>query len=261
MRVIGANVGGDFRVVRQLARGTLARIYLVSDGRNIKVLKLFPVHFAERAERELRIGRNLEHPHLNPVETGLEIAGHPGVIRPYVRGAQLSEWLLRAGLERFLCCLSHVLEGLAYLHYRGIVHRDIKPENILVDRHDAPRLIDFDLAIHVDEPPYRGAGTVAYLSPEQARGEATTPASDLYAVGVLLYRALTGEIPFSGSVDEVIAMHREVTPPPPSSFDPTLKPFDEVCLELLAKEARERPSALEMIEELKELSLGVNPPT
>ena len=261
MKVIGENVGGDFRVVRQLARGTLARIYLASDGRRVKVLKLFPAHLAERAERELRVGRDLQHPRLNPVETALEIVGHPGVVMPYVRGAQLSEWLLHAGLGRFLSCLSDVLEGLAYLHHKGIVHRDIKPENILVDAHDAPCIIDFDLAVYVDEPPYRGAGTPAYLSPEQARGEATLPASDLYAVGVLLYRALTGEVPFSGEVDEVIAMHREVTPPPPSSFDLSLQPFDEVCLRLLAKEARERPSASDMIERLKKLSLEVGPST
>ena len=243
MKVIGANVGGDFRVVRQLARGTLARIFLVSDGRSVKVLKLFPPDFAERAERELRVGCSLEHPNLNPVEAGLTLGGYSGVIMPYVRGVQLDEWLLNADLKRFLTCLVHVLEGLEYLHREGIVHRDIKPENILVDVQDTPCLIDFDLAVHINEPPHKGAGTVAYLSPEQARGERTTPASDLYAVGVLLYRVLTGEVPFSGSIDEVITMHREVTPPPPSSFDPALAPFDDLCLVLLSKEAGERPDA------------------
>ena len=193
-------------------KGTLARIYLVSDGERAKVLKLFPPNFAERAERELRIGCTLAHPNLNPVEAGLELDGYPCVLMPFVRGAQLSEWLLHADLARFLECLTRVLAGLEYLHHEGVVHRDIKPENILVDTKDTPHLIDFDLAVHVNEPPHKGAGTVAYLSPEQARGERTTPASDLYAVGVLLYRVLTGEVPFSGSVNEVIAMHREVMP-------------------------------------------------
>ncbi len=253
MKVIGANVGGDFRVVRQLARGTLARIYLVSDGRSVKVLKLFPPNFAARAERELRIGCSLDHPRLNPVEAGLELSGYPCVIMPFVRGVQLSEWLVYADLARFIALLGQVLEGLEYLHAQGIVHRDIKPENILVDAQDAPHLIDFDLAVHVNEPPHRGAGTVAYLSPEQARGERTTPASDLYAVGVLLYRVLTGEVPFSGSVNEVITMHREVTPLAPSSFNPSLQPFDALCLELLAKDAEARPSAAQTIAKLQDL--------
>ena len=176
---------------------------------------------------------------------------------PYVRGAQLSEWLLHADLARFLECLTHVLTGLEYLHQGGIVHRDIKPENILVDTKDTPHLIDFDLAVHVNEPPHKGAGTVAYLSPEQARGERTTPASDLYAVGVLLYRVLTGEVPFSGSVNEVITMHREVTPLAPSSFDPALEPFDEVCSALLSKEAGERPDAAEATVRMKALLKGM----
>ena len=253
MKVIGANVGGNFRVVRQLARGTLARIFLVSDGKSVKVLKLFPPDFAARAERELRVGCSLAHPRLNPVEAGLELDGYPGVIMPYVRGVQLSEWLVQADLSRFLALLSQVLEGLEYLHGEGIVHRDIKPDNILVGSQGAPYLIDFDLAVHVNEPPQKSAGTVAYLSPEQARGERSAPASDLYAVGVLLYRVLTGEVPFSGSVSEVITMHREATPPPPSSFNPALAPFDSLCLELLSKDAKARPSAAQMAMELRRL--------
>ena len=259
MKIIGANVGGDFRVVRQLARGTLARVYLASDGACVKVLKLFPHHAKERAERELRMGRSLEHPHLNPIEAGVEIAGQPGVTMPYVHGVQLSEWLVQADLACFLGCLVHVLESLEYLHGRGIVHRDVKPENILVDTHNAPHLIDFDLAVHIDEPLQKSAGTLAYLSPEQASGEPITPAADLYAVGVLLYRVLTGEVPFSGSVAEVIAAHRETQPPPPSSLKPALSPFDEVCLALLAKDVGSRPSAGELICELERLGREVSP--
>ena len=160
MKIIGATIGGDFRVVRQLARGTLARVYLASDRQSVKVLKLFPPHHMERAERELRMGRGLAHPHLNPVEAGVEIAGQPGVTMPYVHGAQLNAWLQQTDLARFLSLFVHVLEGLEYLHQRGIIHRDIKPENILVDTNDAPHLIDFDFS-----GPYR-------RTPSKERGHA-----------------------------------------------------------------------------------------
>lgn len=241
--MIGIRFGAGYQVLREIGRGAVSSVYLASDGRRAKALKLFPPEHRARAERELEVGSRLTHPHLNPIEALVEVAGAPGVVMPLVPGERLGAWLRgRPGRARFLLTLEGVLAGLDWLHGHDIVHRDVKPENILVDRDGHARLIDFDLSVPVgsDRAPRAVAGTVAYLSPEQTRAERVTPASDLYAVGVLLYWGLTGEIPFSGSVAEVIEAHRYATPRPASALDPALAPFDPLLRRLLAKRPDER---------------------
>ena len=120
--------------------------------------------------------------------------------------------------------------------------RDVKPENILVDRHDHPRLVDFDLSVRIGDPASVRvlAGTVAYLSPEQTRAEAVTPASDLYAVGVILYWGLRGELPFNGSVSQVIEAHRHTPPPDLADAQEALAPYAPMVQRALAKRPEER---------------------
>lgn len=243
MDVIGKRTGNGLQVLREIGKGALARVYLASDGRVVKALKLFPVEHRARAERELDIGGSIDHPHLNPVEAGVELEGFPGVLMPFVPGERLGSWLA-AGAERraFLATMRGVLEGLDYLHGQGVVHRDVKPENILVEHGGHARLVDFDLSVRLggaDERPAL-AGTVAYLSPEQTRGRPVAPASDLYAVGIILYRGLTGEVPFTGTVAEVIDAHRQDAPRPASSIDSSLAPYEPLLDRLLAKDLRAR---------------------
>ncbi len=243
MNVIGLRFGDGLQVLREIDRGALARVFLASDGTRVVAVKLFPVAQKAHAERELESGRGLDHPNLNTVEAAVTLGGFPGVLMPVVPGTRLGRWLAEGpGTARFLRVLAAVLDGLAYLHERGIVHRDVKPENILVDKLDHPRLVDFDLSVAIgDATQVRAvAGTVAYLSPEQTRAESVTPASDLYSVGVILYWGLTGEVPFSGSVAEVIEAHRHAEAPPVSTFDPELAPFDAVLKRALAKEPAAR---------------------
>ncbi|HKI57657.1 MAG TPA: serine/threonine-protein kinase [Trueperaceae bacterium] len=254
MNVIGTRFGDGLQVLREIGKGAVARVYLVSDGRLAKAAKLFPPEHRPRAERELAIGRALDHPHLNPVESQVEVGGYPGVLMPFVAGERLGRWLA-AGPARaaFLRTMQGVVDGVRYLHDAGVVHRDIKPENILVGRGGHARLVDFDLAVRTGEPKPRAtlAGTVAYLSPEQARGEAVTPASDLYALGVILYWGLTGELPFTGTVGEVMAAHRRDAAPTASRLDPSLARFDPLLWRLLAKDPAERyASAADVLEVL-----------
>ena len=196
MSAIGQVVAG-LQVVRRLARGSQAEVFLASDGTRHRALKLFAPRYAHRAERELRYGRGLEHPNLNPVETGLALGARAGVLTPYLAGERLDRCLLHEPRARLLGHVVGVLEGLAYLHARGVVHRDVKFENVIVTPAGRAVLFDFDLSVGLAEASERvSAGTLPYLSPEQARGEPASPSSDLYAVGVLLYRILTGELPF-----------------------------------------------------------------
>ncbi len=258
MNVIGERFG-EFQLLRQLAKGASSRVFLASDGKVLKAVKLFLPEHRARAERELRVGQGLLHPHLNPVEAGLEIAGYPGVVMPFVPGKRLGSVLVqRRELTSFLATFRGLLLALGYLHARGVVHQDVKPENVLVDKGGHARLIDFDLAVRVGTARRSGfAGTVAYLSPEQTAGEAVTPASDLYAAGIILYRALTGEVPFVGSVDEVMQAHRDRAPLPPSHFDRSLRPFDPLLDKLLAKAPAQRfTAAADVVEALSWLELA-----
>ncbi|CAN5906267.1 serine/threonine-protein kinase [soil metagenome] len=256
MNVIGQTFG-SFTVLRELASGARTRVFLASDGKQVKALKVFPLEQTHRAERELSLGQGLDHPHLNPVETFVRVADHPSVTMPYVAGARLSAWLGTVERVEFLKSFSGVLAALEYLHAQGILHRDVKPENILVDSHAHARLVDFDLAVRADEPQRPGAlvGTVAYLSPEEARGEPATAASDLYAAGIILYRGLTGEVPFTGSVSEVVEAHAATAPRPPSAFGPRLARFDAFFATLLAKRPEDRfASATAVLEALNVVS-------
>ena len=244
MNVIGQTFG-LFTVLRELASGARARVFLASDGERVKALKVFPPEQAQRAEREL-IGTGLRHPHLNPTEALVWVGGYPSVTMPYAAGVRLSAWLGGAETAQFLQTFGGAVAALGYLHAQSIIHRDVKPENILVDQSGHARLVDFDLAVRFDEPQSPGslAGTTLYLSPEEVQGGAAGPASDLYAAGVILYRALTGEMPFTGSVRAVVAAHAQVRPRAPSSFAPHLQPFDALVGALLAKRPQDRPDAL-----------------
>jgi serine/threonine protein kinase len=241
--VIGTHFGSGFQVLREIGRGAVAWVFLASDGRAVKALKLFPPEHRGRATRELDVGHGLEHPHLNPVEALVEVAGYPGVVMPLVPGVRLGGWLrARPGRSPFIDTMMGVLDGLDSLHGSGVVHRDVKPENILVEGSGHARLLDYDLSVRVGEARETRAvaGTVAYLSPEQTRAQAVTPASDLYAVGILLYWGLTGQVPFTGSVQEVIEAHRSEPPVAASRLDAGLAPFDVLLRRLLAKDAAAR---------------------
>jgi serine/threonine protein kinase len=254
VNVIGQHFGG-YQVIREIGQGAVARVYLASDGRRVKALKLFRAEHRARAQRELLYGRNLSHPNLNPVEDWIEVSGQPGVLMPYVPGQRLSRWAGdRERRDEFLAAFTGVLRALAYLHDLGIVHRDVKPENILVDGSAHAVLVDYDLAtgLHSVDDPMTSAGTVAYLSPEQARGEPATAASDLYAAGIILYWGLTGEVPFTGTVEQVVRAHARSRPPAARRLDPELAVYEPLLERLLAKEPERRYRyALEVVGELE----------
>ncbi len=242
VNVIGVRLADGDQVIREIGRGAYAHVYLVSDGRRVRALKLLRAGDLERARHELTIAGAFDHPHVNRVDEVVELAGRPGLVMPFVAGRRLLARNRSArGRQAYLDAFEGLLRALAYLHRQGLVHRDVKPENVLVDAIGHARLIDFDLAVRLRAPTSAGlVGTIAYLSPEQARGGPALPASDVYAAGVMLYAALTGEVPFTGTVVEVVTQHREVPAGPPSAFDPALAPLDDVLARMLAKRPEER---------------------
>lgn len=206
MPLAGTLVDGRYRLVRPLGHGASSVVYFAvgTDGQPYAV-KIFPPELAARADRELRTAGDLDHPRIARVLARTEVQGRPSVILHFARGRVMFERFERRpalshSRKPFLLSLVHVLDALAFMHGRGLVHRDVKPENIIVDDGGSAKLVDFDLSGPSREQfhePVR-VGTLAFQSPEAARGEPLAPESDLYGVGLLLYWGLHGEVPDPG---------------------------------------------------------------
>lgn len=154
--------------------------------------------------------------------------------------------------DRLRPALRQLAEGLAFLHGAGKIHRDLKPSNVLVD--DGGRVVILDLGVVYDVVDEQSAtdlhavGTAAYMSPEQGAGKPVGPESDWYSLGVMLYQALTGRLPHTGSAQDVLFNKRRIDPAPPSSLDPGVPAdLDRLCRELLRIDPARRPRAEEII--------------
>jgi tRNA A-37 threonylcarbamoyl transferase component Bud32 len=252
----------DFEVVRSLGAGGMGAVWLVRDRflDRLIALKVLRDHdvTAELRERfllEARTSARLEHPHIIDVYRADETEGTVWFTMRFVNGESLGDRLRSRGTmpaSEVARVLREVAWALAYAHARGVVHRDIKPDNILLDR-DSGRTVLTDFGIARDiRADARGLtqdgyvlGTVQYMSPEQAAGDRVDARSDVYALGVVGFHALTGRVPFDGAARAVLAAH--VTQPAPRVRDvatdvlPVLADIVDRCLR---KEPDERwPSA------------------
>jgi eukaryotic-like serine/threonine-protein kinase len=164
-----------------------------------------------------------------------------------------------ADYNRVRSVLKQLAEGLLALHSGGMLHRDLKPSNVLVTRAGRVVILDFGLVADLENggssDSFAGpAGTPAYMAPEQIDGQLATPASDWYSVGILLYQALTGRLPFAGSSRAMLLQKLQEEPLEPHFLVPGTPPdLEELCMGLLRKEARSRIRGQEILERLKEI--------
>jgi pimeloyl-ACP methyl ester carboxylesterase len=217
---------GRFVAERPLGAGGMGTVYLARDRDldrpvALKVLHTRDVAAFRRFRREATAVARLSHPNVVAIhELGLD-AEVPYLVMEYVAGGTLADCVAPVAWERAARLVLAAARGVGAAHAVGIVHRDVKPANLLLVARDGDevKVADFGVAKLAGSEPITGAGavvgTVGYLAPEQARGDAVDARSDVYALGIVLYRLLTGRLPFEGTMTEVIVatMTRAIPPP------------------------------------------------
>ena len=219
--------------------------------------------FRSRFKQEARAMASLDHENVVRVYDICQDGEIPFIVAEYVGGGDVGGMLRRAPGGRLDVrsvreIASQLLRALAYAHRRGVIHRDVKPSNILLTEEGKVKVADFGIARIVEDEESAGnpgeiIGSARYMSPEQLRGEETTPRSDIYSVGILLYHCLTGRPPFSGDSRSVARQQMHDAPTPPRELKIAIPPhLEAVILKALSKDPGDRyPSASAMLEDLQ----------
>ncbi len=271
----GSVVDARYRVLRRIGSGGMAEVWLAEDTHlqrqvALKVLRRHFVQdreFVERFRREAEAAAGLQHPNIVSVYDRGELDGTYYIAMRYIEGPTLKD-LIDRGLSpaEAVAPIRQVLEAAGFAHRHGVVHRDLKPLNVILDGDGQAVVTDFGIArAGLSEITQTGSvmGTPQYLSPEQAQGLDVTSVSDLYSIGVILYEALTGRVPFEGESAVAVAMKQvSETPQRPSSINPRVSPaLDAVVMRALEKDPGERfQSADAFVAALDEAMKDPGPP-
>ncbi|WP_339733356.1 bifunctional serine/threonine-protein kinase/formylglycine-generating enzyme family protein [uncultured Gimesia sp.] len=211
---------------------------------------------------EAQAAAKLHHPNIVPVYSSGQIDGRGYIVFKYIQGQTLRAYLEKQTLpfeQAARICLA-LAEGLEHAHQRGVIHRDLKPSNILIDEAGEPHITDFGLAKRIDLSASLAnsgtvLGTLAYMSPEQARGRSSEieGPSDIYSMGAILYRVLANKVPFDGEPHEVLQDILSKDPVHPRKINASVpRDLETICLKALSKHKRDRyQTASEMAADLK----------
>ncbi len=272
----GTVIAGRYQIIEELGRGGMGVVYKALDNKlkRTVALKFLPFEWTydaqakERFVREAQAAAALDHPNICTVHEIDEADGRMFISMAFVEGESLKARIERGPLklDEALNLGLQVAEGLREAHKKGIIHRDIKSANIMVTPKGQAKIMDFGLA------KLRGGtsltktqttlGTVAYMSPEQARGDEVDHRSDIWSLGVVLYEMLAGRLPFAGEHDQAVVYAILKEPPKPLS---ALRPEISVSLENVVGKALEKSpeqryeSVGELIEDLKAVAAGAEP--
>ena len=249
-------IDGRYRIVRKLGSGGMADVYMAEDqqlGRRV-ALKVLHRRFAEdeqfveRFRREASSAAGLSHPNVVAIFDRGEWDGTYYITMELVDGRTLKEIVREKGPAPAAAAVDltlQILRAARYAHKHGIVHRDIKPHNVLIDQDGRVRVTDFGIArAGTSDITETGSvmGTAQYLSPEQAQGRPVDERADLYAIGIVLYELLTGQVPFDADSPVTVALKQvSEMPAPPANLVPSIPPaIDAVVLHALEKDPDRR---------------------
>jgi serine/threonine protein kinase len=272
----GALVAGKYRIVEEVGHGGMGIVYKAEDLKlkRAVALKFLPPHLMdepglkERFLVEAQAAAALNHPNICVIHEVGEDKGQSYIAMEYVEGETLRDRVRKGPLEpgEAVGLADQVAAGLGEAHGKGIIHRDVKSANIMVTAKGRAKVMDFGLA------KLRGGssltksqttlGTVAYMSPEQARGESLDQRTDIWSLGVVLYELLARKLPFQGDHDQTVIysiLHRE--PEPLTKLRPGLAPeLDHVVGQALTKKAVDRYKSMEELrEDLAAIAEGLKP--
>jgi serine/threonine protein kinase len=269
--LVGQQLAG-YRLLEILGRGGMSIVFLAEHldhpQERVAIKVLMPSHvttpeeflsFQTRFLREAQTVHQLHHEHILPVLGYGEVDDLLYMIMPIITGGTLAELLaLKHGplpFAEIAGYLNQLASAIDYAHQHGILHRDIKPSNVLLDEQGEVYLVDFGIAhlfdsglSAIDEAPTsltttgKIYGTPTYMAPERFKGEQAEPATDIYALGILLYQLVTGQVPFKADSPLVVGMkHLNEMPPSPGSLRPDLpEPAEAAMLRALAKQPADR---------------------
>jgi serine/threonine-protein kinase len=248
--------GGRYRLERSLGHGGMATVFLAQDeelDRAVAIKLLAENHagdkvFRDRFLREARLAARLSHPNVvNVYDAGEAEDGRPFIVMEYVPGTTLAE-VGRLAPSDAVGLVVQACQGLAHAHEAGLVHRDVKPQNLLLRDDGVLKVADFGIARAAETTVLTQIGTVlgtaAYLSPEQALGEEVTPATDVYALGAVLYELLAGRPPYEfDSLADLAAKQREEPIMPVGELAPEVSPqVEDAVMRALARNPAYRPA-------------------
>ena len=266
--LLGKRISGRYKLLEMIGGGGMSNVYLAHDmilDRDVAI-KVLRYDFANeeelrrRFQREALSATSLTHPHIvNIYDVGEDEEIHY-IVMEYVKGKTLKEYIVQnapVSPVKSVMFMKQLTSAISTAHNNHIIHRDIKPQNILLDEDENVKVTDFGIAMALSATSYTQTnsvlGTVHYLSPEQARGGTATKQSDIYALGIVLFELLTGQLPFSGESAVSIALkHLQTETPSIRKIIPSIpQSIENVVLKATAKDPKDRYlSAEEMAEDL-----------
>ena len=272
---LGKTLDGRYEMVSVLGIGGMAVVYKAFDHklkRNVAVKVLrddvaMDTESRRRFSTEYQAVAMLSHPNIRAVYDVVSSGDTEYIVMEYVDGINLKQYLKKKGSLNWRETLhfsTQIARALKHAHSRSIIHMDIKPQNIMLPKDGTVKIADFGIA-QWSEAPRSGdnveeaVGSIHYISPEQARGEAVDARSDIYSLGVVMYEMLTGKLPFAGeTVAEVAVQHFTVMPDAPTAMDPEIPPeLEAITLRAMQPDPNDRyPTAADMLADLEDFRKG-----